>query len=42
MMLIAACMFLGIGLGMLLDHTAAGVLIGLGTGLLLEALWKRR
>ena len=33
-LLILACLFIGVGIGMVLDHTAAGTLIGLGVGFL--------
>lgn len=36
------CLFLGLGLGMVFDKTGAGVLIGLGAGLLLEYFWGHR
>lgn len=38
-MFLAACMFLGTGLGMLFDNVRAGAIIGLGAGFLLEALF---
>lgn len=39
---IGGCILIGIGLGMLFDHTAAGAIIGVGAGLILEALWRQR
>ena len=41
-MIVAGCLFLGLGIGMVFDKTGAGVLIGLGAGLLLEHLWGQR
>ncbi|WP_146130471.1 iron-containing alcohol dehydrogenase [Planifilum fimeticola] len=41
-MLIAGCMLVGIGLGMLFGNTGAGTLIGLGVGFLLEFFWSKR
>lgn len=41
-MLIAGCMLVGIGLGMLFGKTGAGTLIGLGVGFLLEFFWAKR
>lgn len=40
-MIIAGCLLVGIGLGMLFGHTGAGTLIGLGVGFLLEYFWSR-
>ena len=39
--LFVACMFLGLGIGMLFDHAGAGVIIGMGVGFIVEALIDR-
>jgi len=36
--LFVACMFLGLGIGMLFDQAGAGIIIGMGIGFVLEAL----
>ncbi len=36
-LLFLACMFLGMGIGMLFDHTSAGTILGMGIGLLFVA-----
>ncbi len=36
-LLFMACMFLGMGIGMLFDHTGAGTILGMGIGLLFIA-----
>lgn len=42
-MIIVGCLLVGVGVGMLLDHTGAGTLIGLGVGFVLEnALQSRK
>ncbi len=41
-MIIAGCLLIGVGLGMLFGHTGAGSLIGLGVGFLLEFFWSGR
>ena len=38
--LFIGCLFLGIGLGVLLGHAGAGTLIGLGVGFLATAYFK--
>jgi hypothetical protein len=40
-MIIAGCLLIGVGLGMVFGHTGAGALIGLGAGFLLEFFWSR-
>lgn len=40
-MIIAGCLLVGIGLGMLFGHTGEGTLIGLGVGILIEYFWSR-
>jgi hypothetical protein len=40
-MIIGGCMFLGIGIGLFTGHAAAGTLIGMGLGLLLETLFRK-
>lgn len=39
---IPACLFIGIGVGILLRQVAAFVLIGLGTGLLITYFFQRK
>jgi putative effector of murein hydrolase LrgA (UPF0299 family) len=39
--IIGGCMFLGIGIGLFTGHVAAGTLIGMGLGLLLETLFRK-
>ncbi|SDY75837.1 hypothetical protein [Thermoactinomyces sp. DSM 45892] len=41
-MLLPGCTLLGIGLGMLLGDTGAGVLIGLGVGFISSAILQGR
>lgn len=41
LLVIVACVLIGVGVGMLFGHAAAGALIGLGAGLLLETVWKQ-
>ena len=36
--LVPACLFIGMGVGFLVDYLVAGLFIGLGAGLLLMAL----
>jgi len=36
------CMFLGIGIGMLVDSVGAGTLIGMGTGFLAMAILGKK
>ncbi len=36
-----ACMFLGMGIGMILDHVSAGTIIGMGVGFLAMAFINR-
>lgn len=40
-MVIAACLLMGVGIGMVLGHTTPGALVGLGAGMLVQA-WMRR
>ena len=40
--LFVACMFLGMGLGMLFNKTGAGTIIGLGAGFLAVFIVKRK
>ena len=42
MMFFAGCMFIGIGLGFVFNHVAAGTLIGMGAGFVLEGVMKWR
>lgn len=37
--IVGGCMFIGIGIGMLLGDVAPGALIGLGAGLILNYIW---
>ncbi len=37
-----ACMFLGLGIGMLFDHAGSGIIIGMGVGFLLEGIVSGR
>ncbi|HEX6990035.1 MAG TPA: hypothetical protein VF282_11265 [Bacillota bacterium] len=41
-MVIVGCLLAGIGVGMLFDQTAAGTLIGLGVGFVLEHALQTR
>lgn len=36
------CIILGLGIGMLFDHTGVGVMIGLGVGFIAMALFSRK
>lgn len=40
-MMITGCLMLGLGLGMLVGNTGAGVMIGLGVGFILEYVTGR-
>lgn len=40
-MLVAGSLLLGVGIGMFVDNTGAGALVGLGAGLILEYVAAR-